>query len=68
MTTTRFSLCVFCLCLFASCGKGEKKADEPVQVKVAQAETQIPSSEREFSVYLETIQGNRAIFQGGWPD
>ena len=33
MTTTNFSLCIFCLCLLTSCSKGEKKTNEPVRVK-----------------------------------
>ncbi len=49
MTTTKFSLCVFCLCLLTSCGKGEKKTNELVRVKVAEVEILVPSAEREFS-------------------
>ena len=49
MTTTNFSLCIFCLCLLTSCSKGEKKTNEPVRVKVAEAEMLVPSAEREFS-------------------
>lgn len=49
MTTTNFSLCIFCLCLLTSCSKGEKKTNEPVRVKVAEVEMLVPSAEREFS-------------------
>ncbi|MBD3589075.1 efflux RND transporter periplasmic adaptor subunit [Bacteroides sp. GM023] len=67
MTTTRFLLCIFCLCLLASCGKGEKKADEPVRVKVAEAETLIPSSEREFSFISKPFKETELSFRVGGP-
>lgn len=67
MTTTKFSVCIFCLCLFASCGKGEKKADEPVRVKVAEAETLVPSSEREFSFISKPFKETELSFRVGGP-
>lgn len=67
MTTTKFSVCIFCLCLFASCG-GEKKADEPVRVKVAEAETLMPSSEREFSFISKPFKETELSFRVGAPD
>ena len=67
MTTTRFSLCIFCLCLFASCGRGEQKADEPIRVKVAEAETLVPSSEREFSFISKPFKETELSFRVGGP-
>ncbi len=67
MTTTRFLLCIFCLCLFASCGRGEQKADEPIRVKVAEAETLVPSSEREFSFISKPFKETELSFRVGGP-
>ena len=67
MTTTRFSLCIFCLCLFASCGRGEQKADEPIRVKVAEAETLVPSSEREFPFISKPFKETELSFRVGGP-
>lgn len=66
MTTTNFSLCIFCLCLLTSCGKGEKKTNEPVRVKVAEAEMLVPSAEREFSFIAKPFKETELSF--GWAD
>lgn len=59
MMTTRISMCIFLLCLLSACGGEEKKTNEPVRIKVAEAENMIPTSEREFSFiskpFKETI-------------
>lgn len=65
MTTTKFSLCVFCLCLLTSCGKGEKKTNEPVRVKVAEAAIHVPSAEREFSFISKPFKETELSFRVG---
>ena len=67
MTTTNFSLCIFCLCLLTSCGKGEKKTNEPVRVKVAEAEMLVPSAEREFSFIAKPFKETELSFRVGGP-
>ena len=67
MTTTKFSLCVFCLCLLTSCGKGEKKTNEPVRVKVAEAAIHVPSAEREFSFISKPFKETELSFRVGGP-
>ena len=49
MTTTNYSMCMLFICLFASCGTGEKRTDESIRIKVAEVEMSVPSSDREFS-------------------
>ena len=67
MTTTNFSLCIFCLCLLTSCSKGEKKTNEPVRVKVAEAEMLVPSAEREFSFIAKPFKETELSFRVGGP-
>lgn len=67
MTTTKFLVCIFCLYLFASCGKGEKKADEPVRVKVAESEILVPSLEREFPFISKPFKETELSFRVGGP-
>ena len=67
MTTTKFSLCVFCLCLLTSCGKGEKKTNEPVRVKVAEAAIHVPSAEREFSFISKPFKETELSVRVGGP-
>ena len=67
MTTTNFSLCIFCLCLLTSCSKGEKKTNEPVRVKVAEVEMLVPSAEREFSFIAKPFKETELSFRVGGP-
>lgn len=67
MTTTKFSLYIFCFCLFTSCGKGEKKVDEPIRVKVVEAEKTTLSSEREFSFISKPFKETELSFRVGGP-
>ena len=63
MTTTNFSLCIFCLCLLTSCSKGEKKTNELVRVKVAEVEILVPSAEREFSFIAKPFKETELSFR-----
>lgn len=67
MTTTNFSLCIFCLCLLTSCSKGEKKTNELVRVKVAEVEMLVPSAEREFSFIAKPFKETELSFRVGGP-
>ena len=67
MTTTNFSLCIFCLCLLTSCSKGEKKTNELVRVKVAEVEILVPSAEREFSFIAKPFKETELSFRVGGP-
>lgn len=51
----------------ASCGRGEQKADEPIRVKVAEAETLVTSSEREFSFISKPFKETELSFRVGGP-
>ena len=66
MTTTNFSLCIFCLCLLTSCSKGEKKTNELVRVKVAEVEMLVPSAEREFSFIAKPFKETELSFRAEW--
>ena len=67
MTTTNFSLCIFCLCLLTSCSKGEKKTNELVRVKVAEVEILVPSAERESSFIAKPFKETELSFRVGGP-
>lgn len=67
MTATRFPLYIFCFCLLTACGKGEKKTDEPIRVKVVEAEKTVLSSEREFSFISKPFKETELSFRVGGP-
>lgn len=66
MTTTNFSLCIFCLCLLTSCGKGEKKTNEPIRVKVAEAEMRFLLRNANFHLFPNHSKRLNSLF--GWVD
>lgn len=67
MMTTKFSMCVFLLCLLTACGNSEKKTEEPMRVKVAEAEVTTPSSAREFSFISKPFKETELSFRVGGP-
>ena len=67
MTTTNYSMCVLFICLFASCGTGEKRTDESIRIKVAEVEMSVPSSEREFSFISKPFKETELSFRVGGP-
>ena len=67
MTTTNYSMCMLFICLFASCGTGEKRTDESIRIKVAEVEMSVPSSEREFSFISKPFKETELSFRVGGP-
>ena len=67
MTTTNYSMCMLFICLFASCGTGEKRTDESIRIKVAEVEMSVPSSEREFSFISKPFKETELAFRVGGP-
>ena len=55
------------ICLFASCGTGEKRTDESIRIKVAEVEMSVPSSEREFSFISKPFKETELSFRVGGP-
>lgn len=60
-------MCVLFICLFASCGTGEKRTDESIRIKVAEVEMSVPSSEREFSFISKPFKETELSFRVGGP-
>lgn len=67
MMTTRISMCMLFLCMLSSCGEGEKKTDEPMRIKVAEAEISLPASKREFSFISKPFKETELSFRVGGP-
>lgn len=67
MMTTRISMCMLLLSLLSACGEGEKKSDEPMRIKVVEAEITIPSSKREFSFISKPFKETELSFRVGGP-
>lgn len=64
---TRILMCISILCLLSACGGGEKKANEPIRIKVVEVETTVPSSEREFSFISKPFKETELSFRVGGP-
>ena len=60
-------MCMLFICLFASCGTGEKRTDESIRIKVAEVEMSVPSSEREFSFISKPFKETELSFRVGGP-
>lgn len=58
---------IICLCLLAACGQGEKKTDEPIRIRVAEAKGVVPASEREFSFISKPFKETELSFRVGGP-
>lgn len=58
---------IVCICLLAACGQGEKKIDEPIRIKVAEAKSAVPVSEREFSFISKPFKETELSFRVGGP-
>lgn len=67
MMTTRISMCILLLSLLSACGGGEKKTNEPIRIKVAEAEATVPSSKREFSFISKPFKETELSFRVGGP-
>lgn len=58
---------IVCLCLLAACGQGEKKTDEPIRIRIAEAKSLVPASEREFSFISKPFKETELSFRVGGP-
>lgn len=67
MMKTRISMCILLLSLLSACGGGEKKTNEPIRIKVAEAEVTVPSSKREFSFISKPLKETELSFRVGGP-
>lgn len=65
--TTKLSMCVSLLCLLTACGNSEKKTEESLRIKVAEAETIVPASGREFSFISKPFKETELSFRVGGP-
>lgn len=67
MKTTSFLMCIFLFSLLTACGKGEKRAEGPMKVKVAQAELSVAASQREFPFISKPFKETELSFRVGGP-